>query len=154
MRALAADRPGDGATLRAAAAALPVSRSGEQAAELLEQAAEELDAFQFGAQALLHDTDLAAEDQVTFKGVVTLEGFRPAGARPLARRAATRAPRLWGRVPRPAPLAVTAIQCAIAAAIVLPLSYALDQQRFYWGVIGVSIMNRSFDASWAPCAAR
>jgi uncharacterized membrane protein YccC len=43
-------------------------------------------------------------------------------------------------VPRPAPFTASAIQTAIAAAIVLPLSYALDPQRFYWGVIGVVIV--------------
>jgi hypothetical protein len=39
----------------------------------------------------------------------------------------------WGRVPRPAPLTASAIQTAIATAIVLPGSYALDPQRYYWG---------------------
>jgi uncharacterized membrane protein YccC len=114
----------------------------ERVCELLEQAADELGAYQRSVQALTGDTDLAAEDQVTFRGVVALEaGVRPAGARPLARRAAAAAPRLWGLVPRPAPLTASAIQTAIATAIVLPLSYALDPQRYYWGVIGVVIIG-------------
>jgi uncharacterized membrane protein YccC len=44
-------------------------------------------------------------------------------------------------VPRPAPMTVSAIQTAIATAIVLPLSYTLDPQRYYWGVIGVVIIG-------------
>ena len=79
---------------------------------------------------------------MAFKGVVALEGgVRPAGARPLARRATVATPRLWGLVPRPAPLTAWAIQTAIATAIVLPLSYILDPQRYYWGVIGVVIVG-------------
>jgi uncharacterized membrane protein YccC len=139
MKALAAGRPADGASLRAAAAALRASAVDGRVRELLEQAADELGAYQRSVQALAGDTDLAVEDQVPFRGVVALEGGgRPAGARPLARRAA--APRRWGPVPRPAPLTASAIQTAIATAIVLPLSYALDPQRYYWGVIGVVII--------------
>jgi uncharacterized membrane protein YccC len=142
MQALASGRPADGAPLRAAAAALRASVADERVCELLEQAADELGAYQRSVQALAGDTDLAVEDQVTFRGVVALEGgVRPAGARPLARRAAAAAPRLWGLVPRPAPLTAWAIQTAIATAIVLPLSYALDPQRYYWGVIGVVIIG-------------
>jgi uncharacterized membrane protein YccC len=142
MKALAAGRPADGAPLRAAAAVLRASVADEQVSELLEQAADELGVYQRSVQALTGDTDLAIEDQVTFRGVVALEGgVRPAGARPLARRAAAAAPRLWGLVPRPAPLTAAAIQTAIATAIVLPLSYAIDPQRYYWGVIGVVIIG-------------
>jgi uncharacterized membrane protein YccC len=142
MNALAAGQPADGASLRAAAAALRASVADERVCELLEQAADELGAYQRSVQALTGDTDLAAEDQVAFRGVVALEaGVRPAGARPLARRAAAAAPRLWGLVPRPAPLTASAIQTAIATAIVLPLSYTLDPQRYYWGVIGVVIIG-------------
>jgi uncharacterized membrane protein YccC len=142
MKALAAGRPADGALLRAAAAALRASVADERVFELLEQAADELGAYHRSVQALTGDTDLAVEDQVTFRGVVALEGgVRPAGARPLARRTAAAAPRLWGLVPRPAPLTASAIQTAIATAIVLPLSYTLDPQRYYWGVIGVVIIG-------------
>jgi uncharacterized membrane protein YccC len=142
MKALAAGLPADGALLRAAAAALRASVADERVCELLEQAADELGAYQRSVQVLAGDTDLAVEDQVPFRGVVALEaGVRPAGARPLARRAAAAAPRLWGLVPRPAPLTASAIQTAIATAIVLPLSYAFDPQRYYWGVIGVVIIG-------------
>jgi uncharacterized membrane protein YccC len=142
MKTLAAGRPADGAWLRAATAALRASAADERVFELLEQAADELGAYHRSVQALTGDTDLAVEDQVPFRGVVALEGgVRPAGARPLARRAAAAAPRLWGLVPRPAPLTASAIQTAIATAIVLPLSYTLDPQRYYWGVIGVVIIG-------------
>ena len=142
MSALAAGRPAEGAPLRAAAASLRASMADERACELLEQAADELGAYQRSIQTLTGDADLAAEDRVTFRGVVALEGgVRPAGARPLARRAAATAPRLWGLVPRPAPLTAAAIQTAIATAVVLPLSYILDPQRYYWGVIGVVIIG-------------
>ena len=38
-------------------------------------------------------------------------------------------------------MTASAIQTAIATAIVLPLSYTLDPQRYYWGVIGVVIIG-------------
>jgi uncharacterized membrane protein YgaE (UPF0421/DUF939 family) len=149
MKALAAARPANGASLRAAAAALRASMADERVCELLEQAADELGAYQRSVRALTGDTDLAVEDQVTFRGVVALEaGVRPAGARPLARRAAAAAPRWWGLVPRPAPFTASAIQTAIATAIVLPLSYALDPQRYYWGVIGVLIIGAGVATSY------
>ena len=142
MKALAAGQPADGASLRAAAAALRASAADERVHELLVQVADELDVYQRSVQALTGDADLAVEDQVTFRGVIALEGgVKPAGARPLARRAAEAAPRLWGLVPRPAPMTAAAIQTAIATAIVLPLSYTLDPQRYYWGVIGVVIIG-------------
>jgi hypothetical protein len=148
MQALAAGRPADGAPLRAVAAALGASEADGRARELLEQAADQLGAYQRSVQALTGDTELAAEDHVPFKGVIALEGgVRPAGARPLARRAAAAAPRLWGLVPRPAPLTASAIQIAIATAIVLPLSYTLDPQRYYWGVIGVVIISAGVSTS-------
>ena len=141
MKALAAGQPADGAPLRAAAAVRRASEADPRVCELLEQAADELGAYQRGVRALAGDTELAIEDQVPFRGVVGLEGgVKPAGARPLARRAAASAPRLWGLVPRPGPFTASAIQTAIAAAIVLPLSYTLDPQRYYWGVIGVVIV--------------
>jgi hypothetical protein len=88
MKALAAGRPADGASLRAARAALRASVADGRVCELLEQAADELGAYQRSVQALTGDTDLAAGDQVTFRGVVALEaGVRPAGARPRPRRA-------------------------------------------------------------------
>ena len=165
MKALTAGQRADGAPLRAAAAALRASVADERVCELLEQVADELDAYQRSVQALTGDTDLAVEDQVTFTGVIALEGGSGRRARPLARRAAAAAPRLWGLVPRPAPLTASAIQTAIATAIVLPLSYALDPQRYYWGVIGVVIIGAAWphrtnraascsSAGWAPFSAR
>ena len=38
-------------------------------------------------------------------------------------------------------MTASAIQTTIATAIVLPLSYTLDPQRYYWGVIGVVIIG-------------
>ena len=95
--ALAAGRPADGAWLRTATAALRVSVADERVFELLEQAVDELGAYHRSIQALTGDTYLAVEDQVPFRGVVALEGgVRPAGARPLALRAAAAAPRVCG----------------------------------------------------------
>jgi hypothetical protein len=36
---------------------------------------------------------------------------------------------------------LTASAIQTATAIVLPLSYAIDPQRYYWGVIGVVIIG-------------
>jgi Fusaric acid resistance protein-like len=142
LRALAAGRTADSGPLLAAAAALAASGRGGRACELLGQAADEVGRYQRSVASLTGETELAVEDQVTFRGIVALEGgVKPAGAGPLARWAAAAAPRWWGLVPRPEPLAASAIQTAVATAVVLPISYALDPQRYYWGVIGVAIIG-------------
>jgi uncharacterized membrane protein YccC len=142
MAALAAGQPGDAAALRACAAELRAEPAPQvRACELLDLVADELDTYRLSTRTASDELALAAAEHVGFAGVVALEGARPAGARSLARKAAAAAPAIWwGRVRRPAPVTVTAIQVAIATAIALPVGYAFDPQHYYWAVIGVLIM--------------
>jgi uncharacterized membrane protein YccC len=144
MAALAVGRPGDSTALRASAA--EIRRSGlaahERPAELLEQAADELDAYRLTTGIFTAEISLAADEQTPFQGVIALEGGRPAGVRPLARKAATAAPAIWWwRLRRPAPGTAKAIQAAIGTAIAIPVGAAFDSQHYYWAVIGVLIMG-------------
>ncbi|HSY16101.1 MAG TPA: FUSC family protein [Jatrophihabitantaceae bacterium] len=135
LTALAAGHAADPAAIRAATAGTTA-----RVRELLEQAADELDSYQTSNRIFSGDVSLAIENHVMFTGVVALEGARPAGARPLARRAAATAPRTWLRIPRPIPTTTKAIQAAIAAAIAIPLGDWFDPQHYYWAAIGVMII--------------
>jgi uncharacterized membrane protein YccC len=144
MAALAAGRPGDPTSLRACAAELRASvhSSHERSSHLLELAADELDAYRLSTRLVSSEVTLAADEHLPFEGVVALEGAQPAGARPLARKAAAAAPEIWWwRVRRPMPTMAIAIQVAIAAAIALPLGYAFDSRHYYWAVIGAMILG-------------
>ena len=137
LAALAAGRSGDAAAMRAATAG---AGTADRVRELLDQAADELGAYQISSQIFSSDVSLAIENHVTFTGVIALEGARPAGVRPLTRRAAATAPRTWWRIRRPIPTTVMAIQAAIATAIAIPLGDAFDSEHYYWAVIGVMVI--------------
>jgi uncharacterized membrane protein YccC len=144
MAELAAGRPGDPTSLRACAAELRASvhSSHERSSELLELAADELDALRLSTRLVSGETTLAVDEHVSFESVVALEGARPAGARPLARKAAATGPKRWWRwLRRPTPTTTIAIQVGIAGAIALPLGYAFDARHYYWAVIGVLIVG-------------
>jgi uncharacterized membrane protein YccC len=144
IAALTAGRSGDPAALRACAADLRTSvrSSQKRSAELLELLADELEAYGLSTRVVSSELTLATEEHLPFKGVVGMEGARPAGARPLARKAAAAAPQMWWwRVRRPTPTLTIAIQVGIAAAIALPLGYAIDPGHYYWAVIGVLIVG-------------
>ncbi len=102
--------------------------------------AEALDSCRSSLRALERETALATEEGTCFTGVVALEGALPAGAGPLAHRAAVSqaCARRWRINPKLS--TVTAIQATVAVAIALPIAYALNGPRFYWGVVGVLIV--------------
>jgi uncharacterized membrane protein YccC len=140
LRAIAAGRESDTAAIRRAATvtggvALRVS---ERSA--LMSIAEALDSCRSSLRALERETALATEAGTSFTGVVALEGALPAGAGPLARRAAESQARARRRRINPKLSTVTAIQAAVAVAIALPIAYVLNGPRFYWGVVGVLIV--------------
>ncbi|AMM22020.1 hypothetical protein AX769_20050 [Frondihabitans sp. PAMC 28766] len=78
---------------------------------------------------------------VPFESPVVLFMGRPAGATPIlnAELADGGMSGPWRRL-KVSPALRTAIQAAVAVAIVEPIALALDGQRFYWGVIGVMVV--------------
>ncbi|MGF7237640.1 MAG: FUSC family protein, partial [Frankia sp.] len=133
----------DPAALRTQAAAQRINapHEAERVSDLLDQVADELDAYQLNSRVFAGDVSAAAAQHPAFTAVVALEGAKPAGARSLAGRAAAGAQRTWWRDgPRLAPTTVTAIQALIAVAIAIPIGDAFDARRYYWAVIGVMIM--------------
>jgi hypothetical protein len=80
-------------------------------------------------------------DGIPFQSPVILAGGRPLGATPILNEeiASGGMSGPWARF-RVSPALRTAIQAAVAVAIAEPLSFLLDGQRFYWGVIGVMVI--------------
>lgn len=78
---------------------------------------------------------------VPFESPVVLFMGRPAGATPIvdAEIAEGGMSGPWRRV-KVSPALRTAIQAAVAVAVVEPVALLLDGQRFYWGVIGVMVV--------------
>ncbi|MFJ8885013.1 FUSC family protein [Streptomyces sp. NPDC102402] len=75
--------------------------------------------------------------QVPFQPTVALERDRPAGSAAAAQRVlAARTGKSWRRA---VPYVRAPLHAGIAAAIVCPLTDAIDPQRFYWGLVGVMI---------------
>ncbi|MEV6312082.1 FUSC family protein [Streptomyces sp. NPDC051840] len=76
-------------------------------------------------------------DQVPFRPTVALERDRPAGSAAATRRVlAAGTQKSWRRA---VPYVRAPLHAGIAAAIVCPLTDAIDPQRFYWGLVGVMI---------------
>jgi len=140
LRAIAAGRESDAAAIRRAATVTGgVALCASERSSLM-SIAEALDSCRSSLRALERETALATEEGTSFTGVVALEGALPAGAGPLARRAAVSQARARRWRINPKLSTVTAIQAAVAVAIVLPIAYALNGPRFYWGVVGVLIV--------------
>jgi len=140
LRAIAAGRESDAAAIRRAATVTGgVVLCASERSSLM-SIAETLDSYRSSLRALELETALTAEEGTSFTGVVALDGALPAGAKPLARRtAASQAhARRWRFSPKLSTL--TAIQAAVAAAIALPIAYALNGPRFYWGAVGVLVV--------------
>jgi hypothetical protein len=140
LRAIAAGRESDAAAIRRAATVTGgVALCARERSSLM-SIAEALDSYRSSLRALERETALATGEGTSFTGVVALEGALPAGARPLAHRtAASQAhARRWRHSPKLS--TITAIQAAVAAAIALPIAYALNGPRFYWGVVGVVVV--------------
>ncbi|MEU4657516.1 FUSC family protein, partial [Streptomyces sp. NPDC023723] len=79
----------------------------------------------------------AAPAKVPFQPTVALERGLPPGSAPATRRVlAAGADRSWRRI---VPFVRAPLHAGIAAAIVCPLTDAIDPQRFYWGLVGVMI---------------
>jgi hypothetical protein len=76
-----------------------------------------------------------ARAKVPFRPTVPLEGNRPAGAGPAARR--TAAAQDGRRLRRAIAYLRLPLQAGIAAAIVCPIADAINPQRFYWALIAV-----------------
>ncbi|MFD5875380.1 FUSC family protein [Streptomyces sp. NPDC060322] len=75
--------------------------------------------------------------QVPFQPTVALERDRPAGSAAATQRVlAARTEKSWRRA---VPYVRAPLHAGIAAAIVCPLTDAIDPQRFYWGLVGVMI---------------
>lgn len=75
--------------------------------------------------------------QVPFRPTVALERDRPAGSGAATQRVlAARTEKSWRRV---IPFVRAPLHAGIAAAVVCPLTDAIDPQRFYWGLVGVMI---------------
>ncbi|MFE3515251.1 FUSC family protein [Streptomyces sp. NPDC059166] len=82
-----------------------------------------------------HSTE--SSDQVPFRPTVALERNRPAGSAAATQRVlAARTEKSWRRA---VPYVRAPLHAGIAAAIVCPLTDAIDPQRFYWGLVGVMI---------------
>ncbi|MFG2223541.1 FUSC family protein [Streptomyces sp. NPDC048644] len=94
------------------------------------------------ADSLAHWLDLGwnaptARAKVPFQPTVALEQNRPAGTGAVARRvAAAQSVQGWRRA---IPYLRVPLHAGVAAALVCPLSDAIDPQRFYWGLVGVMI---------------
>jgi hypothetical protein len=140
LRAIAAGRESGAAAIRRAATVTDgvALRASERSS--LMSIAEALDSCQSSLRALERETALATEEGTSFAGVVALEGALPAGAGPLARRAAVSQARARRWRINPKLSTVTAIQATVAVAIALPIAYALNGPRFYWGAVGVLIV--------------
>ncbi|MEV8228472.1 FUSC family protein [Streptomyces sp. NPDC079167] len=75
--------------------------------------------------------------QVPFQPTVALERNRPAGSAGAAQRVlAARTEKSWRRA---VPFVRAPLHAGVAAAIVCPITDAIDPQRFYWGLVGVMI---------------
>jgi uncharacterized membrane protein YccC len=140
LRAIAAGRESDAAAIRRAATVTGGASLVASERSSLMSIAEALESCRSSLRALERETALATEEGTSFTGVVALDGALPAGARPLAHRAAASQARARRWRINPKPSTVTAIQATVAAAIALPVSYALNGPRFYWGVVGVLIV--------------
>ena len=140
LRSIAAGRESDAAAIRRAATGTGGVALRARERSSLMSIAEALDSYRSSLRALGRETALATGEGASFTGVVALDGALPAGARPLAHRtAASQAhARRWPHSPKLS--TITAIQAAVAAAIALPIAYALNGPRFYWGVVGVVVV--------------
>ncbi|MFJ8752917.1 FUSC family protein [Streptomyces sp. NPDC102441] len=75
--------------------------------------------------------------QVPFQPTVALERNQPAGSAAATQRVlAARTEKSWRRA---IPFVRAPLHAGIAAAIVCPITDAIDPQRFYWGLVGVMI---------------
>ncbi|OON82694.1 FUSC family protein [Streptomyces tsukubensis] len=75
--------------------------------------------------------------KVPFQPVIALEQNRPAGTGAVARRvSAAQDVQGWQRA---IPYLRAPLHAGVAAAIVCPITDAIDPQRFYWGLVGVMI---------------
>ena len=140
LRAIAAGGESDTAAIRRAATGTGGAALAASERSSLMSIAEALESGRSSLRALERETALATEEATSFTGVVALDGALPAGARPLAHRAAASRARARRRRFSPKLSTLTAIQAAVAVAIALPVSYALNGPRFYWGVVGVLIV--------------
>lgn len=75
--------------------------------------------------------------KVPFQQTVALEQNRPAGTGAVARRVAAAQDETGWR--RALPYLRAPLHAGVAAAIVCPITDAIDPQRFYWGLVGVMI---------------
>jgi uncharacterized membrane protein YgaE (UPF0421/DUF939 family) len=140
LRAIAAGRESDAAAIRRAATVTGgVALCASERSSMM-SIAEALDSYRSSLRALERETAPATGEGTSFTGVVALEGALPAGAGPLAHRTAASQARArrWRHSPKLS--TITAIQAAVAVAIALPIAYALNGPRFYWGVVGVLIV--------------
>lgn len=139
LRSVAFDHDGDSRGLRHAAQgqADAAHLTREQAS--LMKVADALDAYQLSLRALDRETALGAEEGMSFTGVVALEGANPAGAKPLAHRAAA-AQSPHRRRSKPGLSTRGGIQAAVAVAIAVPVGDAINGARYYWAVIGALIV--------------
>jgi uncharacterized membrane protein YccC len=127
--------------IRRQAATTPEAMSANEAEvrALARRVAELLDAL---ADALASWLNLGwnsptARARVPFQPTVALERNQPAGTGPAAQRVAdAHGGHGWRRV---IPVLRVPLQAAVAAAITLPIAYAIDPDRFYWGLIGVLV---------------
>ncbi|MEU6118194.1 FUSC family protein [Streptomyces sp. NPDC047117] len=94
------------------------------------------------ADSLAHWLDLGwnaptARAKVPFQPTVALEQNRPAGTGAVARRViAAQNEKGWRRA---VPYLRAPVHAGLAAAIVCPITDAINPQRFYWGLVGVMI---------------
>ncbi|WP_030618782.1 FUSC family protein [Streptomyces sclerotialus] len=94
------------------------------------------------ADSLAHWLDLGrnaptARAKVPFQPTVALEQNRPAGTGAVARRViAAQDEKGWRRA---IPYLRAPVHAGLAAAIVCPITDAINPQRFYWGLVGVMI---------------
>ncbi|WP_030260692.1 FUSC family protein [Streptomyces violens] len=94
------------------------------------------------ADSLAHWLDLGwnaptARAKVPFQPTVALEQNRPAGTGAVARRViAAQSEKGWRRA---VPYLRAPVHAGLAAAIVCPITDAINPQRFYWGLVGVMI---------------
>ncbi|MFJ8670661.1 FUSC family protein [Streptomyces sp. NPDC093589] len=113
--------------------------AGAEAAALARRVGHLLDSL---ADSLAHWLDLgrqapASRADVPFQPTVALEQNRPAGTGAVARRvAAAQDVQGWRRA---IPYLRVPLHAAVAAALVCPITDAIDPQRFYWGLVGVMI---------------
>ncbi|MEU8707458.1 FUSC family protein [Streptomyces sp. NPDC048565] len=135
-------RPAAERIRRQAHLVLGTSVAGDGQAETVEPACRVAQLLDSLADSLSHWLALGWDSpecpaRVPFQPTVALERDRPAGSAAATKRLlASRTEKSWRRA---IPFVRAPLHAGIAAAIVCPITDAIDPQRFYWGLVGVMI---------------